>query len=143
MRWGLQMQPEFSVVQHERDIQVLHALKNHFNCGSVSVNRKDQTSTRYHYRVKSVKDLIANIIPFFEQHQLKTKKQVEFRRFREICRLMDNGDHRESLTNFLKVYDLGQKLRVRSGPKRGNRDDKVQTIIAELRKRLEEDPTLE
>lgn len=142
MRWGLQMQPEFTVVQHERDIQILHALKHHYKCGTIGINRKDETSTRYHYRVKNVKDSMAIIIPFFEKHPLKTKKHIEFQRYREICRLMKEGYHRESLANFLEVYDLGQALRIRTGPKRGKKDDKVQAVIADLRKRLQKDPTL-
>jgi hypothetical protein len=113
MRWGLQMQPEFTVVQNEIDIQILHALKDYFKCGSVSVNRTDKHGTRYHYRVKSVKDLNEKIIPFFEKHSLKTKKKIEFITFRKICRLMNQGYHRESLQNFLEIIDLGQNLRVR------------------------------
>lgn len=33
MKWGIQMQPEFTVVQIEYDVQILHALKAHFGCG--------------------------------------------------------------------------------------------------------------
>ena len=126
MRWGLQMQPEFTVVQHERDINILHALKDHYQCGSVGVNRKDDTSTRYHYRVKSVEHSMNNLIPFFETHPLKTRKNVEFKRYRKICRLMSQGYHRNSLANFLEVYDLGQSLRIRTGLKSGKKDEKVQ-----------------
>lgn len=136
MRWGLQMQLEFTVVQHEVDIQVLHAFKSYFGCGTVGVNRKDTTSTRYHYRVKSVASLKEHILPFFEKHSLKTKKQVEFQKFRKICHLMDQGYHRESLKNFLEIYDMGQELRVRSAPKRGKKDEKVKEVIKELRERL-------
>lgn len=142
MKWGLQMQPEFTVVQHERDIQVLHSLKDYFKCGSIGINRKDETSTRYHFRVKSVRDGMAYIIPFFDQHTLKTKRNVEFKRYRRIVQLMDNKYHLQSLSNFLEIYDMGQALRVRSGPKRGKKDEKVKEVIATLRKRLEEDPTL-
>ena len=76
MRWGLQMQPEFTVVQNEIDIQILHALKDFFQCGSVSLNREDKNGRRYHFRVKSVKDLTEKIIPFFDKHPLKTKKNI-------------------------------------------------------------------
>lgn len=137
MRWGLQMQPEFTVVQHERDIQILHALKHRFQCGTIGINRKDETSIRHHYRVKNVKDSMAIIIPFFENHPLKTKKHIEFQRYRKICRLMAEGYHRESLANFLEIYDLGQALRIRNGPKRSKKDEKVQAVIANLHKRLQ------
>jgi len=35
MTWGIQMQPEFTVVQGEVDVNILHALKDHFGCGTV------------------------------------------------------------------------------------------------------------
>lgn len=142
MRWGLQMQPEFSVVQNERDIQILHALKDFFRCGSVTLNRQDKTGKRYQFRVKSVKDLNEKIVPFFEAHVLKTKKNIEFKRFRNICRLMGMGYHRESLGTFLEVYDLGQDLRERTREKTGRKGDKVAEVVRELRQRLTADATL-
>lgn len=136
MRWGLQMQPEFTVVQNEVDIQILHALKDSFQCGSVSVNRKDRTGTRYHFRVKSVKDLQEKIVPFFEKHPLKTKKNVEFRTFRTIVRLMNEGHHRKSLQNFLEIVHLGERLRVRSRPKSRNRNIQVDNVVQQLKTEL-------
>lgn len=137
MRWGLQMQPEFTVVQSEVDIQVLHALKAYFQCGSVGLNRQDKYGKRYHFRVKSVKDMNEKIIPFFEKHPLKTKKNLEFRTLRTICRLMANGHHRESLEKFLEVIDLGERLRVRTRPKAGTKGSKVAEVVRELREKLD------
>lgn len=144
MRWGLQIQPEFTVVQNEIDVQILHALKDYFQCGSVKVNRTDKHGTRYHYRVKSVKDLNDKIIPFFENHSLKTKKNVEFIRFRKICRLMQEGYHRQSLQNFLEIIDLGLALREllkrpnTSAPSSvSSRHFKVDAILFELRKKVQ------
>ena len=67
---GIQLQLEFVVVQHERDVQVLQGLKDYFGIGSVAINRQDATSTRYHYRVKNL-DHLTQIIEFFEKHPLK------------------------------------------------------------------------
>ena len=137
MKWGLQMQPEFTVVQNEVDIQILYAFKDYFQCGSVGVNRRDEYGTRYHYRVKSVKDLNEKIIPFFDSHSLKTKKKVEYIRFRRICLLMQEGYHRQSLENFLDIYDQGEALRVRSREKRiTSRSQGIADIIAGLRDQL-------
>ena len=145
MRWGIQMQPEFTVVQHDRDVQILHALKDLFGCGSVGVNRKDQTSIRMHYRCKSVKDLHEKVIPFFEKHSLKTKKGVEFSKFRDIVRLMYADYHNQSLKQFLEIADKGEQIRfrdptklVKANPKR----TKVNAILADLRQRSAADPFL-
>jgi LAGLIDADG endonuclease len=92
MRFGLQMQPEFTIVQHERDKPLLEKFKEFFGCGSVGINRKDKTSTRYHFRVKSVKDLHEKVIPFFEQNQLLTAKQQEFILFScHLCLMVFTG----------------------------------------------------
>jgi hypothetical protein len=105
---GYQIQAEFTVVQHKRDIQVLEGLKEYFNCGTVSVNHGD----RYHWRVKNLLNLNEIIIPFFEKHKLKTKRRVEFERFRTICLKLEKGYH---LTpeGFIEVRDLAKSLRVR------------------------------
>ena len=93
MTTGFQVLPEFTVVQHEQDVKVLHALKAYFGCGVVRVNRKDKTSTRMAYRVRDVRHLLDIISPFFLDHPLKTHKNVEFRKFRKVLLLMDKGRH--------------------------------------------------
>ena len=89
MTAGFQVLPEFTVVQHERDVQVLHALKAHFGCGVVRVNHADRMA----YRVRSVKHLLEHIVPFFVKHPLKTKKNVDFQKFRDVLLLMEAGSH--------------------------------------------------
>ena len=84
-----QVLPEFTVVQHERDVQVLHALKAHFGCGVVRVNHGERMA----YRVRSVKHLLERIVPFFVKHPLKTKKNVDFQKFRDVLLLMEAGNH--------------------------------------------------
>jgi hypothetical protein len=89
MTTGYQVLPEFTVVQHERDVQVLHALKAYFRCGVVRVNHGDRMA----YRVRGKEHLIERIVPFFEKHQLKTKKNVDFKKFRRILLMMEAGKH--------------------------------------------------
>jgi hypothetical protein len=38
MRVGIQVLPEFIVVQHQRDRGILYRLKNYFCCGNVRIN---------------------------------------------------------------------------------------------------------
>ena len=89
MTTGYQVLPEFTVVQHERDIQVLYALKKHFGCGVVRRNHGD----RMCYRVRSVQHLLVYIVPFFVKHPLKTKKRIAFQKFRQILLMMEAGEH--------------------------------------------------
>ena len=89
MTAGFQVLPEFTVVQHERDVQVLQALKAYFGCGVVRRNNGDRMA----YRVRGHEHLLKNIVPFFEKHLLKSRKRVDFIKFREIVNLMSRGDH--------------------------------------------------
>jgi LAGLIDADG endonuclease len=89
MTSGFQVLPEFTVVQHQRDIQLLHALKDFFGCGVVRTNHAERMA----YRVRSLDHLNDKIIPFFDQHQLKSKKRVDFVKFRKVLQLMTMGEH--------------------------------------------------
>jgi hypothetical protein len=89
MKLGVQVLPEFTVVQHEVDEQVLYGLKAYFGCGVVRKNH----GTRLSYRVRGHENLLHKIIPFFEKHQLKTRKRVDFAKFRKVVLLMEKGEH--------------------------------------------------
>ena len=89
MSAGYQVLPEFTVVQHQRDVQLLHRLKQFFGCGVVRVNHGD----RMCYRVRDSQHLRERIIPFFEKHPLKTRKRIDFAKFRRVVRMMGAGEH--------------------------------------------------
>ncbi len=74
MSVGFQVLPEFVVVQHKRDEQILQALKSFWGCGVVRKNH----GNRLCYRVRGLNDIQNTIIPFFEKHSLKTKKKLIF-----------------------------------------------------------------
>jgi len=89
MKFGFQIQPEFTVTQHKRDIHRLYGLKSFFQCGIVAVNH----GSIYHWRVRDRKHFLKTILIFFEKHPLKGKRQIEFLLFREIIHLMDKNVH--------------------------------------------------
>ena len=89
MTAGFQVLPEFTVVQHQRDVQLLHALKDFFGCGVVRTNHEERMA----YRVRGVEHLRKFVIPFFEQHPLKSKKNLDFLKFRDVILLMERGIH--------------------------------------------------
>ena len=89
MTLGYQVLPEFTVVQHELDVQVLYALKSYFGCGVVRRNHGDRMA----YRVRRIEHLREHVVPFFEKHHLKTRKHIEFLKFRKILLLMQRGEH--------------------------------------------------
>ena len=89
MTSGFQVLPEFTVVQHRRDVQLLHALKDFFGCGVVRTNHGDRMA----YRVRGLDHLSETIVPFFEKHSLQSKKAIDFLKFRDVILLMKQGAH--------------------------------------------------
>lgn len=89
MTTGYQVLPEFTVVQHERDVQLLHGLKAFFKCGVVRTNHGDRMA----YRVRDRKHLLDIVIPFFMKHPLKSKKHADFEKFRQVVKMMEAGEH--------------------------------------------------
>jgi hypothetical protein len=89
MTAGYQILPEFTVVQHRNDIQILYALKSYFKCGVVRTNHGDRMA----YRVRGLQHHSEIIVPFFMKHQLKTKKRVDFEKFRDVVLMMQRKEH--------------------------------------------------
>jgi hypothetical protein len=89
MSLGVQVLPEFTVVQHEVDEQILYGLKDYFGCGVIRKNHGKRLS----YRVRGQKNLHDRIIPFFEKHKLKTRKGVDFQKFRKVILLIEKEEH--------------------------------------------------
>lgn len=86
---GYQVLPEFTVVQHSRDVQILYALKKFFGCGIV----RQHGPTTWCYRVRNYTHLQTHIVPFFETHPLRTKKRLDFIQFRRVLLWMGRGEH--------------------------------------------------
>ena len=114
MRAGVQVLPEFTVVQHKRDIKVLHALKAYFDCGVVRVNHADRMA----YRVRGIDHLLDRIIPFFMEHALKTSKHVDFLKFRDAVLIMQRGEHLnpEGLSKIRSIASAMNRGRSRQSP---------------------------
>lgn len=95
LRFEIQIQPEFVITQHKRNIDLLYKLKSVFECGIVSKGKgkDDFTDNTFKLRVRKIEDLCTKILPFFEKHSLKTKKKVEFLRFRQLCNLLQKKAH--------------------------------------------------
>ena len=108
-RIGWQVQPAFAVVQSERSVRVLHELEEFFGCGGVYINRRHDNHREhlYRYDVRSPRDLSSRIIPFFEEHPLRTAKDDDFRKFSAIVRMKSQGLHRtvEGLTQIAKIVE--------------------------------------
>ena len=61
------------------------------------------------YRVRDMEHLINKIIPFFEKHELKTKKRVDFLKFRQVLLKMKEGGHLTE-TGLEEIRELKEQM---------------------------------
>jgi hypothetical protein len=92
---GWQVQPQFSVVQGARSVEVLHELKSFFGCGQVGRNARhdNHREDMYRFTVRSIGHLSDHIIPFFEANPLRTAKRNDFKAFATVVRSMQDRHH--------------------------------------------------
>ncbi len=100
LKTGYQVLPEFRVVQHQRDVRILYALKRFFGCGVVRRNHGD----RWELRIRKL-GCLRRVVEFFEAHPLLTSKQVDFKKFARVVRWMTEGRHlsREGLAEIIEL----------------------------------------
>ncbi|RLE46350.1 endonuclease [Candidatus Woesearchaeota archaeon] len=114
MTVGYQILPEFRIVQHERDIKLLHELKKYFNCGVVRVNHDN----RYELRIRSIEHINKIVIPHFNKYELLTQKKFDFIKFKKIINLINKNEHL-SKNGLLKIIEISSQM---------NRKDKKKAL---------------
>ena len=102
MNLGLETKPSFSVSLNRRDLALIKALDEFFQCGGIRFSKSDNT---YKYEVRSLKDLVKHIIPHFKQYPLQGAKQNDFDRFEQICLMMHASLHLNK-AKLLEIIDL-------------------------------------
>jgi len=99
-----QVRAEFVVVQRQRDTQILQALKRFFRGGVVRFSHGDL----WCFRVRKLETL-GHVCAFFQRHPLKTKKQVDFVKFRKVIDLMSSNEHL-SVGGLRKIVGLAKSM---------------------------------
>ena len=111
MSIGWQVLPEFRIVQHQRDESVLKELQQFFGAGKVVTNH----GARKELRIRKLNDL-RNVVLFFKQHPLRTKKKKNFEIFAKILELMEHKKHLtvEGLTDIANLcWSMNRKIKPR------------------------------
>ncbi len=110
-KFGWQVQPQFSVVQSERSVDVLHGMKQYFESGQVGKNTRhdNHREDMYRFTVRAHRDLVSRIVPFFEKNPLVTAKSLDFDVFAEIVRMMAKGVHR-SFDGLCRIAEMTQTM---------------------------------
>ena len=95
-RSGVRVQLHFHIKLQATDKALLEKVCNTLQCGNVYFQKEQRRNHAqcYRYTVSAQRDIFANIIPFFEKHQLHTaSKRKSFRVFCKIANLVRSGKH--------------------------------------------------
>ncbi len=108
---GYQIAHEFSVVQGEKSLTVLKAMKDFFGIGNIYVNRRydNHKENLYRYTVSKRSDLINTIIPFFDSYPLKTSKRNNFKLFKKCMALIEKGEHM-NFEGAIKIAQICERM---------------------------------
>ena len=103
---GFETKPSFSVSQNEDRAQILFLMQKVFKCGFI---RRDYSDKTLKYEVRSLNELINNIIPHFEKYPLLSEKQKDFKFFKQICLFMQRNLHRDK-TGLKRIMNLAFQM---------------------------------
>jgi hypothetical protein len=94
-RTGYQVAHEFAVTQGAKSVSCLHELREFFGVGQVLPNtrRDNHREHLFRYVVRRRIHLLETIIPFFEEHPMRSSKQDDFEKFARCVRLIAAGHH--------------------------------------------------
>jgi hypothetical protein len=123
IRVGWEVRPSFSVSQNHDRSELIKLFPDIFGCGSIRPDRSDSTLK---FEVRSLKDLLARVIPFFDRFPLLSSKQRDFESFRFVCYLMREGRHLER-DGIVRIAELAE------GVNRGLRRYPAEIVKATVR----------
>ena len=105
-KFGWDIRPSFSVSQNRENSLTLEKMREYWDCGFI---RPDSSDNTLKYEVRSVSKLVEKIIPHFERFPMLSKKQEEFCKFAEICRMMYERKHLTK-EGFNVITNIASKL---------------------------------
>ena len=110
-RLGYQVAHEFAVTQGAQSVQCLHELREFFGVGQVIPNRRydNHREDLYRYVVRKRTDLLETIIPFFQEHPMRSSKQVNFEKFARCVELVAIGRHKTA-DGLLEIVEIAATM---------------------------------
>ena len=108
---GYQVAHEFAVTQGAQSVRVLHELREFFGVGQVVANRRydNHREHLYRYVVRSRNELQEVVIPFFQQHPLRTSKRENFDKFVRCVELVAAGRHK-TVEGLIKIAEIAETM---------------------------------
>ena len=108
----------------QKDQVILSIFKKHLKCGIIRERKNDGI---WYYEVNNFNAIQANIIPFFNQFGfLSAKKKRDFSKFKQIAKLIENGDHL-TIEGIEKILEIRKEMN--DGGKRKYSDEEILRIL--------------
>jgi LAGLIDADG DNA endonuclease family protein len=110
-RAGYQVAHAFVVTQGARSAQSLKELQWFFGVGRIHVNQRHDNHREHlmQFQVARRKDLLETIIPFFDQHPLRTSKRQDFGAFKRCMLIVASGEHRTA-SGLIKIARITETM---------------------------------
>ena len=105
---GWQIEVNFTINLHVRDLDLLKFIQIYFRVGRIGKERNGCCD----FTVGSLDQIIAKVIPHFEKYPLKTKKYSDYLLFKEVVMMMQRGEH-------LTAEGLQKIINIRASLNRG------------------------
>ncbi len=118
MNTGIEVRPSFSISQNKRNLELLKKINHFFRCGAIRFSRRDQN---YKFEVRSIKDLVKIIIPFFEKNPLMGIKKNDFQNFKLVCEMIKRNEHRNK-EKMIELINYAYQINY-SGKRKYNKEE--------------------
>jgi len=106
LKVGVEVRPSFAVAQRKDRSESLFLFKDLLQCGDIRYNQADKTLK---FEVRSIKDLMETVIPFFDKYPILSSKIADYKIFRKICLKISEGKHLEK-KGLIKIINLAYKM---------------------------------
>jgi len=115
---GWQIEVNFTINLHVRDLELLNLIKAYFEAGWMGKERNGYCD----FTIGSLDQIITKVIPHFDKYPLKTNKYSDYLLFKKVALMMQSKEHLtaaglQEIVNIIASLNRGlTPLRVPSGP---------------------------
>jgi hypothetical protein len=107
---AISIKAELNISQNIHDIAVLNAIKDFFNCGSLSpklkdINNLNEIKSSGKLAVAYINTITSSFIPFFDQYPLFTQKQLDYLDMKKF-KTLQNSKAYLTKEGFIKMLEI-------------------------------------
>ncbi len=106
---GWQLEANFTINLHTRDIELLKLIQAYF--GGVGRIGKERNNCR-DFSISSLDQILTKVIPHFDKYPLKTQKYADYLLFKEVVMMMQRREH-------LTIEGLQKIINIRASINKG------------------------